>query len=281
MSTWDYASRAERDETRDAYDPDDPKHPDWEDLAADRADMERKRLKEEGPMELAEIEPDEEIVLFTGNPADRHAPNGGNRRDHRRTRPGPPHRHHQRPATRPGRRLDNARRAARRPPVPRLVTAAVTTDAGERTAGKPASKPAPAPAKSSAPPKRNAPAHEKTWAGRDDYALRSMAQTRATSKAMRQPLGFIITLAGFDATPAEEMAVADSSFKATRHASTSPNPKQKKIYLLRDKLAKAGVFTIEAFDDGLAQAVRHHRVNELNREHARELIDRLEAVEPT
>jgi hypothetical protein len=40
---------------------------------------------------------------------------------------------------------------------------------------------------------------------KDDYALRSMAQTRATSKAMRHPLGFVVSLAGFDPTPAEEM----------------------------------------------------------------------------
>lgn len=46
---------------------------------------------------------------------------------------------------------------------------------------------------------------EPTWADRDSYALRSMAQTRATSKALRQPLGFIVQLAGFEATPAEEM----------------------------------------------------------------------------
>jgi hypothetical protein len=32
-----------------------------------------------------------------------------------------------------------------------------------------------------------------------------MAQTRATSKALRQPLGFVMTLAGYSATPAEEM----------------------------------------------------------------------------
>lgn len=41
---------------------------------------------------------------------------------------------------------------------------------------------------------------------KDDYALRSMAQTRAISKALRAPLGFIVSLAGFEATPAEEMA---------------------------------------------------------------------------
>lgn len=46
---------------------------------------------------------------------------------------------------------------------------------------------------------------EKTWKSRDDYALLSMAQTRATSKALRIPLGFIVTLAGYETTPAEEM----------------------------------------------------------------------------
>ncbi len=46
---------------------------------------------------------------------------------------------------------------------------------------------------------------ERNWKDRDDYALRSMAQTRATSKALRGPLGFIVTMAGFEATPGEEM----------------------------------------------------------------------------
>ncbi len=52
---------------------------------------------------------------------------------------------------------------------------------------------------------------EKSWAKRDDYALRSMAQTRATSKALRGPLGFIVTLAGYQATPFEEMPQDTSS----------------------------------------------------------------------
>jgi hypothetical protein len=46
---------------------------------------------------------------------------------------------------------------------------------------------------------------EVRWRDAADYAIRSMAQTRATSKAMRLPLGFIISLAGFEPTPAEEM----------------------------------------------------------------------------
>lgn len=40
---------------------------------------------------------------------------------------------------------------------------------------------------------------------RDDYALRAMAQTRATSRAMRGPLGFVVKLAGMEATAFEEM----------------------------------------------------------------------------
>jgi len=46
---------------------------------------------------------------------------------------------------------------------------------------------------------------ERNWQTRDDYALASMAQTRGQSRALRQPLGFVVSLAGYDATPAEEM----------------------------------------------------------------------------
>lgn len=48
------------------------------------------------------------------------------------------------------------------------------------------------------------------WKSADDYALISMAQTRATSKALKGPLGFVITLAGYEATPAEEMTFAEA-----------------------------------------------------------------------
>jgi hypothetical protein len=46
---------------------------------------------------------------------------------------------------------------------------------------------------------------EKRWKDSDEHALRSMAQTRATSKALAAPLRFIVKLAGFSGTPAEEM----------------------------------------------------------------------------
>ncbi|HBY58524.1 MAG TPA: hypothetical protein DEH78_01800 [Solibacterales bacterium] len=46
---------------------------------------------------------------------------------------------------------------------------------------------------------------ERNWTGKEDHAVRSMAQTRALSKALSGPLRFVVALAGFEGTPAEEM----------------------------------------------------------------------------
>jgi hypothetical protein len=46
---------------------------------------------------------------------------------------------------------------------------------------------------------------ERRWSSADDYALYSMAQTRAIGKAYRSRLSFIAVLAGYEPTPAEEM----------------------------------------------------------------------------
>ena len=50
---------------------------------------------------------------------------------------------------------------------------------------------------------------EGRWKTADDYAVRSMAQTRAVSKALRHPLGFVMTLAGYEVTPESEMEQAN------------------------------------------------------------------------
>lgn len=46
---------------------------------------------------------------------------------------------------------------------------------------------------------------EKPWDTRDRYAKKSMAITRATGKAFRLSYSWIIKLAGYEGTPAEEM----------------------------------------------------------------------------
>jgi hypothetical protein len=46
---------------------------------------------------------------------------------------------------------------------------------------------------------------ERNWRRAEDYAMRSMAQTRAGSKALKGPLSWVMTLAGKSGTPAEEL----------------------------------------------------------------------------
>jgi hypothetical protein len=48
----------------------------------------------------------------------------------------------------------------------------------------------------------NKEANKRQW---DEYAILSMAQTRATGKAFRNLLSWLMKAAGFEATPAEEM----------------------------------------------------------------------------
>jgi hypothetical protein len=52
---------------------------------------------------------------------------------------------------------------------------------------------------------------ENRWRTADDYAIRSMAQTRAISKALRGPLGFVMKLAGYEPTPEGELPTESGS----------------------------------------------------------------------
>ncbi len=64
---------------------------------------------------------------------------------------------------------------------------------------------------------------EENWTDRDSFALRSMAQTRAQSKALAMPLRFIVELAGFQGTPAEEMTRGNGNgAKALTHHEGHP-----------------------------------------------------------
>lgn len=62
---------------------------------------------------------------------------------------------------------------------------------------------------------------EKTWKSRDDYARKSMAQTRAVGKAFRNTFGFIAKAAGYETTPAEEMPAGTSPLVAPFGPATS------------------------------------------------------------
>lgn len=62
---------------------------------------------------------------------------------------------------------------------------------------------------------------ESRWRGRDEYAIKSMAQTRATAKAYRIGLSFLAVMAGLEPTPAEE--VPSEGFNHAPQAPASAN----------------------------------------------------------
>lgn len=59
----------------------------------------------------------------------------------------------------------------------------------------------------------------------DEYAICSMAQTRAIGKAYRNMIGWVIKLAGYEATPSEEIIKMGGQPVETRDQS-KPTPKQ-------------------------------------------------------
>ena len=77
------------------------------------------------------------------------------------------------------------------------------------TGGRRASRPAPSTAAPVGSAEGMCSRNEKTWKRKEDQELRSMAQTRAMSKALAAPLRFIVTLSGLSGTPAEEATVPE------------------------------------------------------------------------
>lgn len=57
---------------------------------------------------------------------------------------------------------------------------------------------------------------EKRWGSADRYARRSMAVTRAVSKAYRLAFSWILTLAGYEATPFEEIQDVKTIYNASK-----------------------------------------------------------------
>lgn len=89
-------------------------------------------------------------------------------------------------------------------------------------------------------------ADDRPWNGRSEPARRSMAQTRATSRAFRQQYSWIMALAGYEATPAEEMPheaprtaqeprQVDDGYEGTAEIGRDPqgNPKPSSDFELR------------------------------------------------
>lgn len=74
---------------------------------------------------------------------------------------------------------------------------------------------------------------ENTWKNRADYARRSMAATRAVSKACRLAFSWVMALSGYEVTPAEEIPESERGGVAPANAGTgtqgsvAPTPPQR------------------------------------------------------
>jgi len=76
---------------------------------------------------------------------------------------------------------------------------------------------------------------EKTKRYFDEYAILSMAQTRAIGKAYRNLLAWLMKAAGFEATPAEEMDFADAKADA-RAKDETPTKKPKVVEVVAEEV---------------------------------------------
>lgn len=126
---------------------------------------------------------------------------------------------------------------------------------------------------------------EARWKGRDDYAIRAMAQTRAVSRAMRAPLGFIVQLAGYEATAAEEMPSggSESAPKPSKSEKASEAQHKKLHAMLRDYeerglVAPDGAGDWEQYSKAVAFAMFGvESRSDLTKAQMSQLFDRLEA----
>lgn len=122
---------------------------------------------------------------------------------------------------------------------------------------------------------------EKNWAGKPQYALKSMAQTRAGSKALKQVYSWVVVLAGYQATPLEEIgAEIEDDMKRNRPATVPAKPQQtakitpnqiKLIYSVAQQLG----YDDEAIHKRLAIVFKKESLNDLTSQEASQVIKSL------
>lgn len=119
---------------------------------------------------------------------------------------------------------------------------------------------------------------EPNWKSKPLFQLKSMAQTRACAKALRNVLGFVAVLAGYAGTPAEEMTGQEfTPPKDTNQQKDPASDKQKKmIWAILNDL---GYQTDEDKKTCAGHMLDRPIVsfNELSKTDAKVLIDKLKA----
>lgn len=110
---------------------------------------------------------------------------------------------------------------------------------------------------------------EANWKAKPLFQLASMAQTRAGSKALRQILGFVVALAGYEATPAEEM----TPIKTEPEKIILPPMTDKQRNFIFSLLEQKGKTKDDL--DIVCDKLYSKRVSEIDVAEAKEIIERL------
>jgi hypothetical protein len=133
---------------------------------------------------------------------------------------------------------------------------------------------------------------EKNWKAKPLFQLKSMAQTRACSKALRNVLSFVAVLAGYAGTPAEEMTGDEFKKKPPTQSGSTGTPQIKNP---DEAASEKQIKMICAIMNGMGHgtpAEKHkvaeqlletpgplHSLNELTKGDASELIGKLKDAE--
>jgi hypothetical protein len=136
---------------------------------------------------------------------------------------------------------------------------------------------------------------EPTWNKRPRYAKRSMAITRATGKAYRLGFSWIMTLAGYAPTPAEEMdgietrSNGQESDDGEWRKLTSADDKPRTVMATPGQVQRMGILANRVYQNGELESVfrpwlaeQYHGIKsrkELTQAEAAEVIGKLEAAE--
>ncbi len=118
---------------------------------------------------------------------------------------------------------------------------------------------------------------EERWKHADEFAIKSMAITRASGKCYRIPLSFLAVMAGLEVTPAEEMPAESSAIPRRDAIRTNPNEdelaSEKQIAAVRSLIENDRVYPTEKrqihewLEDGRAKGIG------LSRRKAKEILD--------
>jgi len=116
---------------------------------------------------------------------------------------------------------------------------------------------------------------EANWKIKPLFQLASMAQTRAGSKALRQIFGFVVALAGYNPTPAEEMIKDDPDWVKNGQTQTINLASEKQINFIKGLLDQKG-YTREQ----LAYKFKVKTLEELTKDQASDIIMNLQSLPP-